>query len=38
MQHLTDLECLFLQMLRELDQQQIEDLIRIMEAFLQSSE
>lgn len=38
MQNLTQLERLFLELLRGLDEQQRQDLIRLMEAFLQSAE
>ena len=36
MENLTPLEHLFLQLLAELDDQQRQDLLRIMEAFIQS--
>ncbi len=38
MQNLTQLERLFLELLRGLNEQQREDVIRIMEALLQSTE
>ncbi len=36
MKNLTELECLFLELLRELDDQRRKDILRIMEALLQS--
>lgn len=38
MQNLTELERLFLELLRELDEQRRQDVIRIMEALRQSAE
>lgn len=38
MKNLTQLECLFIQLLRNLDERQKQDLMRILEVLQQSSE
>ncbi len=38
MQNLTELERLFLELLRDLDEQRRKDVLRIMEALLRSTE
>ena len=38
MEHLTEWECLFLKLIRELTEEQRQDILRIMQAFSQAVE